>query len=274
MSHSSDVHSVDQRRLRLKRDLSKVFRVPYLSQALPLASQPERMPEGVIMFDHQRRALARMQSIESNLVGRSITLPGLNTSIRTRGGVLCDKVGFGKTMDVLALIDSSNSAECEGEGGESRLWNLVITPDHLIDQWETECAKFFPHLRYIVFSDSTFCAHVVTGSARPRYGDGQWELDLSRCGFQETGSSASNQEVKDDPYNIVFITLSCFSRAAPICHRFSRVFLDECHDVVLLSSHVTERMSKLNSPIFWCITGTPFPRADDSVYGINKGVYP
>ena len=29
-------------------------------------------------------------------------------------------------------------------------------------------------------------------------------------------------------------------------------------------------MAKLKSPIFWCITGTPFPKADDSVYGINK----
>lgn len=29
-------------------------------------------------------------------------------------------------------------------------------------------------------------------------------------------------------------------------------------------------MAKLKSPIFWCITGTPFPKADDSVYGIHK----
>jgi hypothetical protein len=83
---------VEERRKRLKRDMSRIFDVPALTRRLPLADQPVGIAVDMSMFAHQRRALGRMQAVEQNLVQRDIRLPGLHCDVRTRGGVLCDKV--------------------------------------------------------------------------------------------------------------------------------------------------------------------------------------
>jgi len=52
--------------------------------------------------------------------------------------------------------------------------------------------------------------------------------------------------------------------------QWRRLILDECHDAVLLGGCVTERLLALQATNVWCVTGTPFPRGDESVWGINQ----
>ena len=52
--------------------------------------------------------------------------------------------------------------------------------------------------------------------------------------------------------------------------KWRRLVLDECHDAVLLGGFIMERLLAIQARNVWCVTGTPFPRGDDSVWGINQ----
>ncbi len=62
------------------------------------------------------------------------------------GGVLADDMGLGKTIQVLAMISKSKSAQ------KSRLPSLVVAPRSVVFNWESEIARFTPHLKSMVYS--------------------------------------------------------------------------------------------------------------------------
>ena len=50
-----------------------------------------------------------------------------------------------------------------------------------------------------------------------------------------------------------------------------RLVLDECHDAVLLNyGQSMQKLLAIKAKNVWCVTGTPFPRGDDSAWGINQ----
>lgn len=57
------------------------------------------------------------------------------------GTLLADDMGLGKTVQVLALLDSLR---------EKNVKSLLIIPASLIGNWEKECRRFAPELRYKV----------------------------------------------------------------------------------------------------------------------------
>jgi hypothetical protein len=86
---------------------------------------------------------------------------------------------------VLALICSSGSRR-----------NLVLTPDHLIDQWEGELKRCTPGLTYTVFSDRTLPSQLLAGMMSAQ--EGSW-----RCLY-------------DGDHDLIFMTLSCFASVLPL----------------------------------------------------------
>ena len=68
-------------------------------------------------------------------------------SRQTRGGVLADEVGYGKTATTLALIDAQSenaklSCRSPCVGGLPLKATLIIVPRHLVPQWKTQVEKF------------------------------------------------------------------------------------------------------------------------------------
>jgi hypothetical protein len=88
--------------LRAKRDLSKIYSVPYLDPTLSLThsdddsdavievEQPELMT--MPLFHYQRRAIAQMMRVERGVCVEIDRAKGIRT--RPRGGVLCEAVGM------------------------------------------------------------------------------------------------------------------------------------------------------------------------------------
>jgi len=72
----------------------------------------------------------------------------IRASYHVRGGILADKIGYGKTATTIALIDSSLGRDPPPvpEVDENRFipakGTLIIVPSNLFEQWITEISKF------------------------------------------------------------------------------------------------------------------------------------
>eukprot|EP00392_Amoebophrya_sp_AT5.2_P008675 g8703.t1 len=76
-----------------------------------------------------------------------------------RGGILADKIGFGKTATMLSLIASQEDAKAptppipEAEKPfffDLPSTTLILVPSHLVDQWKTEVEKFVSKYKWKV----------------------------------------------------------------------------------------------------------------------------
>ena len=76
------------------------------------------------------------------------------------GGCLADDMGLGKTVQVLGLL---SLAKREGDAGP----HLLVVPASLIANWQSEAARFAPHLRLLVAHPSaTPSKELVTWTAK------------------------------------------------------------------------------------------------------------
>ena len=75
--------------------------------------------------------------------------------VRSRGGILADDVGFGKTVAMLALARATESqsrlemSKLIPDGLITSAATVFIVPSPLIPQWYSEAVKFWPHGRVV-----------------------------------------------------------------------------------------------------------------------------
>ena len=75
---------------------------------------------------------------------------GVTINTPVRGGILADKIGYGKTATTIGLIatDLKNKSFQKPEGCPSYLKvtsaTLIFAPSHLLRQWADEFDKFLP----------------------------------------------------------------------------------------------------------------------------------
>ena len=215
---------------------TQLYTIPCLSASAPMSKQPEDM--AVQLYPYQRRAVQRMLEIETGL-----ELKADNLVLRPRGGILCEKVGKGKTAEILGLCLLSPAtatfrADCIASAEYGRdIWtcNMVITPNHLSKQWLAEIKKFCPGKNVVILDDMS----------------GVMDLQALR---QRIGQA-----------DFFVISLETFFQLSSLytwaTFRCNRVLLDECHDAVALGTTQTKMIAAVECNNMWCVTGTPFPLA-------------
>ena len=229
----------DVQRKRMKRDVSKLFFVPYIDPSTtPCSPQPDQMT--IQLYPYQRRAVFKMMQIEAG-----VTVNINRCDIHPRGGVVCDAVGMGKTAEVLALC-LLKPLRSEEDSSHFKA-NLVICPEHLCSQWTHEAIKLTPSLNILPLYE----AHQLRNASRSRIREADVIVTSLKV-FTEGFVLNSSQ------FNI------------PTHCVYHRIIVDECHDAVALGNSITSKLSSMRCNHFWCVTGTPFPQGDDSAYGINQ----
>lgn len=94
------------------------------------------------------------QTYISNVHGMALNQPPRYHSLP--GGILCEEMGLGKTVELLALI-SLHKRKAIQEGKNA--WGLfesgatlIITPTHLSPQWQSEISRHAPNLRVLNYT--------------------------------------------------------------------------------------------------------------------------
>eukprot|EP00929_Paragymnodinium_shiwhaense_P064962 TRINITY_DN32616_c0_g1_i3.p1 TRINITY_DN32616_c0_g1~~TRINITY_DN32616_c0_g1_i3.p1 ORF type:complete len:1241 (+),score=264.55 TRINITY_DN32616_c0_g1_i3:81-3803(+) len=120
------------------------YKIPNSAEETPAPNPPMlRLP----LREEQRRSLAWMIRQESS------ELMSEDGSTPARGGLLADRMGYGKTSTTIGLIslDKDRPLRKPGAGGLPLLAEsgylrsdstLVMCPSHLVDQWLDEFVKF------------------------------------------------------------------------------------------------------------------------------------
>ena len=230
------------RAARGARDWTKIFVLPTVGATVPAAETPPAM--ALPLYEYQKRSLARMLAIEED--GRIMLprgAPGAEEAFTFRGGVIADEVGMGKTAQLIGLFLASPAAENEPS-------NLVVTPGHLCQQWAKEISKFAPTLRVAVVADA---------------------MGLGPNAHQIVVAGAKNHDVIITSLEVILGQSAIQSALFGLSWR--RIVYDECHEVIALSDPARQSMLEnlaQRSRNVWCVSGTPFPHHDASMYGIHQ----
>lgn len=138
-------------------------------------------------------------------------------------------------------------SDANGALGNTRVrgGTMVISPEHLALQWVTEIRRFCPGMKVSL-------------------------LNLESENI--THRTLNKKSILEADFFVV--TLSSFMTLLRLYTNFLptffRIVIDECHDVVSLGSTVTKALAQTPCDHVWCVTGTPFPHQDASVWGINQ----
>lgn len=173
--------------------------------------------------------------------------------LKTKGGILADEVGLGKTLTILGLIiehHSNHSIYNKVDPIKHNMYpdsntNLIICPSYLVQQWSNEIFKHIdPPLKHMIITgkkqhqeltyQDILTSDIVIVS----------EKFLRSSYYQELSMKFSDLQLKhDDPLQV----------NAPILHfiEWRRVILDEGHLVL------TDIIHKFKSKYRWYVSGTP-----------------
>lgn len=138
------------------QNLPSIFEIP-TSDDYAQVDDPAIWNANYPLYPRQKRALGRMENIESEIVKfveeerREFPLPGVGWLLEgkaeltttVRGGVLGDVMGGGKTATTIALIakgKTNNKARDLAQNASNA--TLILVPDNILGSWKTEINKF------------------------------------------------------------------------------------------------------------------------------------
>jgi hypothetical protein len=276
------------------------YEVPFLPFVSPMAPIPPAFRPEFPLYDHQRRSLYRMLSIEAK-DEEYMKFNFGKLDYFSKGGCLADAIGMGKTATMLGLIVSEPLEEKETIGA-----NLVIAPSHLLGQWKNEVTKFIQdneeitivigleafealkpdqiHNRMLVLvsvdevlqTQTVYYSYGKIYATNPKKAGG---------GFSFFGE----KKKKIDPLKLSEEKIQKFQSAAKYVHKayegtiwtskfffplkkWRRVIFEEVQDLVLPGKKAYDCFIQVTRSAWnvWLVTATPFPNLKESIYANNQ----
>ncbi|MCJ1350477.1 MAG: hypothetical protein MMC33_000458 [Icmadophila ericetorum] len=193
----------------------------------------------------------------------------LSTEIVSRGGILAEEMGLGKTCEILGLIclnPSSREAldrlSRQTGAGRSTPGTLIITPPSILEQWKTEIQTRAPSL------------HVMTYEGI-RYGANEDDAILKDLVSHDVVLTTYNILAKEIHYSGVTPDRSLRNnkkyerRQSPLMKlTWWRVVLDECQMVesgVSNAAKVARMIPRIHA---WAVSGTPLKKDAKDLLGL------
>ncbi len=154
------------------------------------------------------------------------------------GGILAHDMGLGKTIDVLYFIAN----HVESEIGT----NLIVVPNNLLKQWSEEYASYMEETTKYDFA-------MYSTADRPK------NIRNYRIVLTTYDTILSDNRRENDSI---------------LGKTWTRIFLDEAHEIRNPKSIRNNVINKLNGESKWCLTGTPIWNNAVDLYMLKKFISP
>ncbi|KAK5083779.1 hypothetical protein LTR05_006284 [Lithohypha guttulata] len=158
------------------------------------------------------------------------------------GGILADTMGYGKTVQMIAVM-VENEPKCKRET------TLIVVPASLVPQWYEEIAKHTEDgiMEDVHFYRASHCVHIR-------------DIPKHLAKFQVV--IATYNEAKDQWWERHYEE----NRGPLLRMRFYRVILDEAHTIKNHESRTSIACRRLSAKRKWVITGTPLSNRMEELY--------
>ncbi|CAH7671945.1 SNF2 family N-terminal domain-domain-containing protein [Phakopsora pachyrhizi] len=203
---------------------------------------------------------------------------------KKKGGILADDMGFGKTVQSIALI-SSHKQITKGAPKTT----LVVCPLALKDQWVEEVKQksdlsvilyHGPKRHQIAHKLHKYRVVITTydvvssewGEFRKKVEkdavDSNGESDETSDSPLQKTKSAKKKRQKPEKPTPLFITEEGDQR------KFWRIILDEAHTIKNRTSNKAKSCFDLSAVYKWCLTGTPIQNGIEDLYPLLRFIGP
>ncbi|KIX92928.1 uncharacterized protein Z520_11404 [Fonsecaea multimorphosa CBS 102226] len=200
----------------------------------------------------------RLRGMESSLynhqlLGAAFMRERETGDAKPKGGLVCDEMGFGKTIQMIANILDGKADE-----GSVVKTTLIIAPPTLLNQWMQEMDKHVKGnalgriLRYHsgsrLYSNNIVADLTAYDVILTTYGEVQKSYPLA-----EPPKHLASEEKKNEWWKKHYT-----DNVGPLHQiKFHRIVLDEAHHIKNHTSKTSIAVRGLQGNYRWCITGTP-----------------
>ncbi|KAF2098631.1 hypothetical protein NA57DRAFT_75869 [Rhizodiscina lignyota] len=188
--------------------------------------------------------------------------------LEVQGGILCEEMGLGKTVELLALISLNRRDPTKEQRIDPNLTissaTLIITPPHILQQWQGEISRHAPHLKVLNYTGL---------QAEHRNTKHQSEVeDLLQYDIVLTTYNVLSREIhyaERPPERNLRHAKQYEARRSPLVQiSWWRVCLDEAQMIesgVTKAAIVARLIPRCNA---WAITGTPLKKNIEDLFGL------
>ncbi|XP_078167711.1 helicase protein with RING/U-box domain-containing protein [Carex rostrata] len=195
----------------------------------------------------------RAPTVYVNVFSGETTTQFPSATQKTRGGILADAMGLGKTVMTIALVLSNPRGEnlkfCDSDSDDSGTYikggTLIVCPMALLGQWKDE----------------------IEAHARP----GSLSVFIHYGGDRTTDPRIlTRHHVVLTTYGVLTSAYKPGSEQNSIFHKVNwyRVVLDEAHTIKSSKTKVAQAAFALSSHCRWCLTGTPLQNNLEDLYSL------
>jgi len=201
---------------------------------------------------------------------------------KKRGGILADDMGFGKTVQSIALI----SAHKQLEKGAPKT-TLVVCPLALKDQWldEVEQKSDLSVILYhgtkrhqIAHKLHKYRVVVTTYDVV----SSEWPNPKKHASTTHNGASSDDDQLSDTPGGKKSKTTRTkkaklsplFTKEDGSPMRFWRIILDEAHIIKNRNAQKAKACFDLRGNYKWCLTGTPIQNGVEDIFPLLRFIGP
>jgi len=168
-----------------------------------------------------------------------------------KGGMLCDDMGVGKTVQMIALMCANR---CPVDNPRP---NLIVCPVSLTSQWKDE-------IRF--WSKRTFRKIIIYhGPKRPKKISELQKADIIITTYGLVGNECLQKKRSDDDDDFLEKPEGPLHRV-----KYWRIILDEAHGIKNRSTKSAKGCFALIAERRWCLTGTPIQNKMDDLYSYFK----